>query len=65
MEIERFGIEIYRLGMSIKRFLPLLRWLRYDRKDSKEERKAIDKLAPIRDFLDHEQLKMDTVYLNI
>nr|XP_023014742.1 uncharacterized protein LOC111504426 [Leptinotarsa decemlineata] len=45
-------IEILRLGMSIKRFLFLLRCLRFDNKDTREERTAIDKLAPIRNFFD-------------
>lgn len=46
------GVEIFRLAMSIKRFLFLLRCLRFDNKDTREERRAIDKLAPIRDFFD-------------
>ncbi|KAJ8953863.1 hypothetical protein NQ314_007203 [Rhamnusium bicolor] len=46
------GVEIFRLAMSINRFLFLLRCLRFDNKDTREERRTIDKLAPIRDFFD-------------
>lgn len=46
------GIEMFRLAMSIKRFLFLLRCLRFDNKQTREDRKALDKLAPIREFFD-------------
>lgn len=46
------GIEIFRLTMSIKRFKFLLRCLRFDNKDTREERKRFDKLAAIRQFFD-------------
>lgn len=46
------GVEIFRLAMSIKRFLFLLRCLRFDRKETREARKSVDKLAPIRELFD-------------
>lgn len=47
------GIEIFRLTMSIKRFKFLMRCIRFDDKSTRQERKNIDKLAPIRDFFDN------------
>ncbi|KAJ8930155.1 hypothetical protein NQ314_017071 [Rhamnusium bicolor] len=50
-----------RLTMSIKRFKFLLTCLRFDNKQTREERKKIDKLAPIREFFDlfHGNCKTD------
>lgn len=44
------GIELFWLTMSQQRFLFLLRHLRFDDTDSREERKKTDKMAPIRDL---------------
>ncbi|KAJ8942867.1 hypothetical protein NQ314_009931, partial [Rhamnusium bicolor] len=44
------GVEMFRLTMSIKHFKFLLRCLRFDNKQTREERKKIDKLAPIENF---------------
>ncbi|KAJ8966737.1 hypothetical protein NQ314_003334 [Rhamnusium bicolor] len=58
MNVEEFwktdgsGIEIFRLTMSLQRFRFLLRCLRFDDKNSREERRATDKLAAIRTFFD-------------
>lgn len=46
------GIEMFRLVMSIKRFRFLLRCLRFDNKDTRQNRQETDKLAPIREFFD-------------
>ena len=43
------GIEIFWLTMSEQRFLFLLRCIRFDDLDTRDARKATDKLAPIRD----------------
>lgn len=47
------GIEIVRTCMSSKRFLFLLRVLRFDEKATRPQRGQIDKLAPIRNLLDN------------
>lgn len=46
------GIEIFRLTMSRKRFHFLLQCVRFDDKETRNERRAIDKLAPIRSIFD-------------
>jgi len=46
------GIEITRATMSYKRFLFLCRCLRFDDRETRAERRAIDKLAPIRTTFD-------------
>ncbi|XP_024873440.1 uncharacterized protein LOC112455634 [Temnothorax curvispinosus] len=46
------GIQILRAVMGYKRFLFLLRCLRFDDKSTKSEKKQTDKLAPIRSMLD-------------
>lgn len=47
----RFGIEIFRLTMSIRRFLFLLCPFRFDDQKTLQQRRKIDRLAPIRDLL--------------
>mgnify|MGYP002775500098 CR=1 FL=1 len=42
------GVEIFRLTMSMNRMLFLLRNLRFDDAETRNERKNIDKLAPIK-----------------
>lgn len=46
------GVERFWLTMSQQRFLFLLRCLRFDDLTTREARKQIDKLAPIRDIFD-------------
>lgn len=46
------GMEIVRAVMSYKRFLFLLRCLRFDEKQTRVERRKYDKLAAIRSILD-------------
>lgn len=46
------GIERFWLTMSKERFLFLLRHIRFDDKATREERKSVDKLAPIRQVFD-------------
>lgn len=46
------GVEIFRLGMSKFRFAFLLRNLRFDDMDTRQERQGLDKLAPIRSIFD-------------
>lgn len=44
------GVEIFRLTMSEKRFRFLLRSLRFDDRETRAERRVIDKLAAVRDL---------------
>ena len=44
------GIEKFGLVMNIKRFKTLIRCLRFDDRNAREERKKEDKLAPVRDI---------------
>jgi len=46
------GVEIFRLTVSLPRFRFLIRCCRFDNKDTRDDRKKVDKLAPIRDFFD-------------
>lgn len=46
------GIEIFRTTMSSKRFIFLLRCIRFDDIRDRQSRKDIDKLAPIREFFE-------------
>lgn len=46
------GIEIFPCVMSQQRFKFLLRCLRFDDKSDREERKKVDRLAPIREIFD-------------
>lgn len=46
------GIEKFRLVMSIKRFKFIVLCLRFDNRDTREERRKIDKLAPIRNIFE-------------
>lgn len=45
--------EYFRFVMSYRRFLLLLRALRFDDDRTRHERKALDKLAPIRKIFEH------------
>lgn len=47
------GIDIFRCTMPLKRFQFLLACLRFDKENTREERRNIDKLAPIRAVFDH------------
>lgn len=47
-----YGVEMLHLGMSLQRFRFLLRCLRFDDKNTREERRKTDKLAPIRSLFD-------------
>jgi hypothetical protein len=49
---EHQGQPIFRKAMSRNRFYSITRCLRFDKKDDREERRARDKLAPIRVFHD-------------
>lgn len=46
------GIEKFGLVMNIKRFKTLIRVLRFDDRTTRDERKALDRLAPIRDVFE-------------
>lgn len=46
------GVEIFRLTMSQTRFRFLLRYIRFDDKESRIQRRELDKLAPIREIFD-------------
>lgn len=46
------GIELFRTTMSRNRFHFLMQFVRFDDKETREERKVYDKLAPIRDIVD-------------
>jgi hypothetical protein len=45
------GTEIFPFALSAQRFKFLLRGLRFDNMSDREERKKIDRLAPIREIL--------------
>lgn len=47
-----FGIEIFRLTMSLFRFRFLLQTVRFDDKESRRQRREVDRLTPIRDFFE-------------
>lgn len=47
-----FGVDIFRITMCEKRFTLLLQCLRFDNGKSRDERRKIDKLAPIRAIFD-------------
>ena len=46
------GVEFLRCTMSYQRFLFISRCLRFDDADTRDVRRELDKLAPIRDFFD-------------
>ncbi|XP_063227959.1 piggyBac transposable element-derived protein 4-like [Bacillus rossius redtenbacheri] len=43
------GVETFRLTMSLKRFRFLMRCIRFDNKETRNERKELDRIAPIRE----------------
>lgn len=47
-----FGIEIFRLTMTLTRFRFLLRTLRFDNRETRQERRAVDRLAHIRELFE-------------
>lgn len=47
------GVDIFRNTMSLQRFKFLLRCLRFDDASSRESRKSVDRLAPIRDLFEN------------
>ncbi|XP_031639228.1 piggyBac transposable element-derived protein 4-like isoform X2 [Contarinia nasturtii] len=46
------GMPLFRATLCLTRFMELLRFLRFDDKDTRSERRKQDKLAPIRDLFD-------------
>lgn len=46
------GMPIFRATMGLKRFKDLLRFMRFDDKGTRSDRRSRDKLAPIRDVFD-------------
>lgn len=50
--VDGTGVEIFRLTMSLQRFRFLLQHLRFDDLQTREARRALDRLAPIRDLFD-------------
>lgn len=56
------GVEIFRLTMSRFRFLFLLQHLRFDDLNTREERRQIDKLAPIRNICESFVEKCKSAY---
>lgn len=46
------GVELFRLTMSMYRFKFLLQHIRFDDVDTREERKQLDKLCPIRELFE-------------
>ncbi|KAF2900227.1 hypothetical protein ILUMI_05959 [Ignelater luminosus] len=58
----RFGIEIFRLAMSIQRFRCLLRCIRFDDKTTREIRRETDKFAAIRDVFESFAHNCETAY---
>lgn len=47
-----FGIEIFRLTMGVNRFRFLLSSLRFDDRETRKDRKALDRLAPVREIFE-------------
>lgn len=47
------GSEIFTAAMSFRRMRFLLRFLRFDNTDTREERRSLDKLAPVREIVDN------------
>lgn len=45
-DINEFGVKIFRLTMSLKRFRFLLRVLKFDDRETRQERQTLDRLAP-------------------
>lgn len=56
------SVELYRLTMSLFRFKFLLRHIRFDDKSTRDARKQIDKLAPIRDLFEEFVSKCKEIY---
>lgn len=56
------GIEIFRLTLSRTRFLFLLQHLRFDDIATRQERKSLDKLAPIRNIFEQFVEKCQSAY---
>lgn len=50
--VDGTGVEIFRLTMSLQRFRFLLQHLRFDDLETREARRAVDRLAPIRVMFD-------------
>lgn len=42
------GIDIFRTTMSLKRFMFIISYLRFDNRESRSERRKIDQFAPMR-----------------
>lgn len=57
------GRPIFIATMSLKRFQAILRYLRFDNKNTRVERRATDKLAPIRDVWDMFVLQLRKFYI--
>lgn len=51
-DADGFGIEIFRMTMSLKRFRFLFQSIRFDNKETRAERKKYDRLAPIREVFE-------------
>lgn len=49
---KKYGSPIFRGTMSLSRFKLLLRFIRFDDKDTRSIRRSTDKLAPIRDIFE-------------
>lgn len=56
------GLPIFKATTSLKRFKHLLRFIRFDNKDTRDERRAQDKLAPIRDVFDRVNRNLNRYY---
>lgn len=46
------GIELFRLTMSLRRFRFIYRCIRFDDRETRNERKKVDRLAPIREVFE-------------
>ncbi|GFY59457.1 uncharacterized protein TNIN_241941 [Trichonephila inaurata madagascariensis] len=57
-----FGVEIFRLTMSFKRFQFLSGVIRFDSTETSLERKSFDRLAPIRDLFEKFVLNCQSCY---
>jgi Transposase IS4 len=57
------GRALFPATMGIRRFIDIYRFLRFDDKSTRSERRAIDKLAPIRDVWEILQATLPVLYI--
>ncbi|CAG7815165.1 unnamed protein product [Allacma fusca] len=61
-EDKRYQLHAFSATMSRERFRNLMRFLRFDDIETREERRAVDKLAPIRELTENLRKNVHEVY---